>query len=526
MDPELTGDEQLKLRDALRCAYLSPSDFDALLLVFQTSLNDLSAEDTYPNRILAVIKQAQSQRWLTKLVDKASELNPRDVDLGQVKETLKTRAVAAPPTTNPFEVCLLSGGHILVNRSKLRNALQELHKGSKRILIVKDDPVLAQQIKALSLQMISRASEVAGGFNLVVVDLEEVNRAVASGKLVEPCDLAKHIMSKMGCQETASYLPPDGRWAWWTLHFCKDFQAAAKTAAKTWLVIDSCDLVSLPLETMDLIKELAMCIERQLPNLRMVVLGYPNSLDALGLSVTRESLGTALQELCRPNGQRTLAVSTASIRQRIKTGKSHSLQMISYLEQIVGGFEVVQVDLEDETRAVGSGGLIQPHDLAKRITAQMGCKHVLPAPPSDGQWARWTLDFCDNFHPVAKKAPKTWIVIDSFHAVLLPAETVDLLKALAQLINTTLSNLRMVLLGYSDSFPPKILPTVAEEPVKLISEDELMEFFARAYREKSVAFTADKVADKVVAVLEGLDPAQPDFVARIGLLAMAELDRP
>ena len=44
MDTKLTGEEQLDLREALRAAYLNPSDFDELLLVFETSLNDLSAE--------------------------------------------------------------------------------------------------------------------------------------------------------------------------------------------------------------------------------------------------------------------------------------------------------------------------------------------------------------------------------------------------------------------------------------------------------------------------------------------------
>jgi hypothetical protein len=354
---ELTGKQQLEFRRALRATYATEAKFDELLLVLDTSLKDLSAErDPYPDRILAVIKRAQEGNWLGDLISKARQQHPADPALQDIEKQLRTHTPT--PVTSPFEVCCLSGGHILVNRTKLRSALRELHKPTgKRILIVKDEAAIA-----------------------------------------------------------------------------------------------------------------------------------------------------------------------AKAQERIKTGKSHSFQLIAYIEQTLGGFDLFRIDLEALSRAVGPTRLIQPYDLAKSIAGWMGCKHLVPEIPTDGQWARWTLDFCNDFEKAVKKATKTWIVIDSFHVVLLPLETMDLLKELATRINTTLSNLRMVLLGYSDSFHPSVLPTVAEEELRLIGEEELMEFFARAYGEKQIPADEDKVADKVVSVLEGLDPTQPDFVVRVGSLAIAELD--
>jgi hypothetical protein len=94
--------------------------------------------------------------------------------------------------------------------------------------------------------------------------------------------------------------------------------------------------------------------------------------------------------------------------------------MISHLQQVVGGFKVVRVDLDDVSRIVLSGNLIKPRDLAQRICSLMDFKHIPAGPPSDGQWARWNLEFCDDFEKAVNPANTTWIVLDSFHLAQLP----------------------------------------------------------------------------------------------------------
>jgi Effector-associated domain 1 len=356
---ELTGKQQLRLGRVLRTLTVNEAKFNELLLVHDTSLDDVAgAVVAFPSRALLAIKEAQAKGWLLDLIAEAREEYPADPALRAFEDELKVLAPGAH--IDPFQVCRLSGGHILVNRSTLRKALGELAKpAGKRILVVQDDPALA-----------------------------------------------------------------------------------------------------------------------------------------------------------------------TSTGERIKTGKSHTLQMISYLQQVVGGFEIARLDLEAESRAVGSGKLIQPRDLAKSLTALMGCKHILSDPPGDGQWARWNLEFCNDFEKAVKAAPRTWIVVDSFHLVLLPADTIDLLKELATRVNTTLPNMRMVLLGYSSSFHPSVRPTVEDEILRLIGEDELAEFFARADLEMARPLNEDKVAEKVLAVLDGLDPSQPDFIVKVSSLVIAELDKP
>jgi hypothetical protein len=67
---------------------------------------------------------------------------------------------------------------------------------------------------------------------------------------------------------------------------------------------------------------------------------------------------------------------------------------------------------------------------------------------------------------------------------------------------------------------------VTEEVLRLISESELAEFFARAYQERNMPVDPGKVAGKVLAVLKDLDETQPDFVVQVTSLARDELGKP
>src|SRR5262249_30134280 len=139
------------------------------------------------------------------------------------------------------------------------------------------------------------------------------------------------------------------------------------------------------------------------------------------------------------------AVLAAQTHKRIKTGKSHSMQLMSYVQQVKDDFDIVAVDLAALNDVLPSGELIQPFDLAKSICSLLKCESILKEKAKDEQWARWNLNFCNAFEPEAKKLGKTWIVIDSFHLVLLPAETIGLIKEIARRVNQTLTKMRIVL---------------------------------------------------------------------------------
>src|SRR5262249_53568727 len=121
--------------------------------------------------------------------------------------------------------------------------------------------------------------------------------------------------------------------------------------------------------------------------------------------VDRGPLRAALQKLYLGN-KRILVVKddaalAAQAQKRIKTGKSHSLQLISFVQQVTRAFQIAPVDLQELRRALPSGELIQPHYLAKSICSLMGCKQIVQKKADDEQWARWTLDFCNDFEAAA-----------------------------------------------------------------------------------------------------------------------------
>jgi len=219
----LTGPQQLCLRDALLSLYAEESDFAELLLYCDVRLAAISSPQVpLRTKILVAIQDADKKGYLFKLLTRAREETPADPRLAQLANELTPAAPSAD--VNPFQACLLSGGHILVNRKQLRAALQELLRPEgKRILVVQDEPSLAadttghlQTGKSHSLQLISHLRQATSAFEFTRIDLEAESRAVGSGRLVRPYDLAKSITALLGCKHVLTPPPNDGQWARWT----------------------------------------------------------------------------------------------------------------------------------------------------------------------------------------------------------------------------------------------------------------------------------------------------------------------
>ncbi len=237
--------------------------------------------------------------------------------------------------------------------------------------------------------------------------------------------------------------------------------------------------------------------------------------------VDRHDLRAALRELAAPTGKRILVVKGDS-----RSGKSHSVQLISYLRQFRGGFTMAVVDLEDFGWKAATGALVEPTDVAGQLVRLMRYDFALPEPPKDAQWARWVYEFCVQFESRAlQDATQWWIVIDTFDKVLLKQPVFDLVKELTLRINRSLPGLRLVLIGYGETFPGSVLPIVQEEVIHPIGPGELIDFFARAYDEMGTPCGEDDVAGAVQRVLDQLEPGSPDFLDRLGTLAHGELAR-
>ena len=250
------------------------------------------------------------------------------------------------------------------------------------------------------------------------------------------------------------------------------------------------------------------------------------------LLFNRASLRNAVRDqLNNVIGKRILVVQDESPppqgeTRRTKTGKSHTIQYISYLCQVQGGFDYAYIDLESlDQRITGitgeeSSARIQPIDLAAQLVRKIGLgDELLPTIPNDAQWSSWVLTCCDNIEAgLRRKGGNWWIVIDAFNAVLLPQQTLDMVKELAVRISISLPKVRLILLGYSDSFPPdKVMPHVETERLKsALSQNDaikdMSDFFKRASQELGIELTSKLVGGFVAETLQSIDTQEAIIV--------------
>lgn len=249
---------------------------------------------------------------------------------------------------------------------------------------------------------------------------------------------------------------------------------------------------------------------------------YMCRLGAGTVMVNRKKLREAVEELHDLQGRRIFVIRGDS-----RSGKSHSLQLITFISQFVGGFTIVPVDLDphrddQERRVIGA------RDLASRLVTLSDYKIALPEDPKDLQWSKWVTTFGDSFATeAAKHEGIRWIVIDSMNKVLLDQPAVDLVQDLVTRVFKTLPRLRLVLVGYDQSLPPLILPYIQEEKIERISDKELVEFFVLAYREMKRAASDEAVSEAVTEavsrILEQVDMQSGDYLLKLGPLAAQEI---
>ena len=214
--------------------------------------------------------------------------------------------------------------------------------------------------------------------------------------------------------------------------------------------------------------------------------------------VDRKPLRDAVEELVDAQGRRILVIRGTPI------GKSHSVQLITFIASQVGGFDLVYVDLDprrdDATRLV-----ITAHDLAERLVRLSKYNIAVSAPPTDSQWSKWVQLFGDDFQTAANGGRSRWFVIDGINKVMLEQSAVDLIHDLTSRIRQVLVNIRLVLIGYEQSLPTLVVPTIQKDEPKLIDVDDLSEFFLFVHQELSVPVDDDGVAKIVARVVSQVD---------------------
>jgi hypothetical protein len=226
-------------------------------------------------------------------------------------------------------------------------------------------------------------------------------------------------------------------------------------------------------------------------------------VDRDGLRSATELLATARRRIVIVNGEPV-------------SGKSYSLQYIRYLREQLQNFALVWVDLEVLSKRTG-GGMVLPSTVAERIVEQMNLDPATLPEKGEETWAAWVTAFCDRLTGRLQRSTEPcWIVLDGFHRVPLPQETMDLVKELATRVCVNISTLRLVLLSYADILPSDVEPDVERETISPISSAELSRFFTQVYEGRGAPFTAADVAQVVARVLRQIDPNHPRRLELLG----------
>ncbi|GAA1569600.1 hypothetical protein GCM10009827_109210 [Dactylosporangium maewongense] len=286
--PNLQPRELLAVRDGLLVAFADRQRLEELVMSCDRTLDELEVKgNDYRGNVLAVVKAAFADGWLIELLSTASALVPSD-DL--LRETLD-RVSPAPPVAlaDHFAACRLSGGHVLIDRSRLRAALRELCQPTGRRILVVGGP--RRTGKSHTTQLIAYLHMVRPAFRIAHVDLEAIPRLLGRDRIVTPHDVAQRIVRMLGYPAELATAPVGTPWPEWVLLFCDEFEShAMRDERNPWIVIDGFNHVVAMQATIDLVKELARRVDRFLTGFRLVLLGFDDSLVAVGQHASIETL--------------------------------------------------------------------------------------------------------------------------------------------------------------------------------------------------------------------------------------------
>jgi hypothetical protein len=214
-----------------------------------------------------------------------------------------------------------------------------------------------------------------------------------------------------------------------------------------------------------------------------------------------------------------------------ESGKTYSLQYISYLSEALGTFTLAPVDLERVTRnannKVDAAGLGEA--IASALLGRSGLKRA-----ADLNDTTWIEKYCDWLKHKLSDGATRWLVIDSFRKVTVEQNAYDLVAALAMRTYRDLPALRLVLLSYGERqwLSARVVGAVEYEWIAQIDASHLVMFFSELYFDYSKrrgetiehAVLAPKVIASVQRVLGGAPASGARRLETLGRTTWAEVE--
>ena len=260
-----------EIAQALGAAFKTRDDLETLVTYASgQTLDQVTSPGTLQIEILRVVVAAKGNDWLHSLLDEASRLRPGNQSLDDL------RMAVAPISTNPANPwqALVINGQPLVDRDPIRTSVRQLDANQARILVIFGEPATG---KSHITNLIAwRAS--AATTPMVAVDLAQLWQiASAEQRRLTPRDIAMRFCDQLGIGY--DIIPgndeQDSRWA---IIFCDRLQPRLAAAQVHWFVIDEFNKIPASQQIVDLIKEFATRVSTTMTNVRLVLLGYADTL--------------------------------------------------------------------------------------------------------------------------------------------------------------------------------------------------------------------------------------------------------
>lgn len=309
--------------NALLPRFTNRGDFDTLVtFAVERSLDQISTAGDLTADIRRVVVVAKNEGWLYKLLAEAAEQRPNDAVITGLRDSL---APLSADLADPWRAFVVNG-QPLVDRYPTRDAVKDLDDDKSRILVVFGKPTTGKT--HIANLIVWRAAEQAD--RIVSIDLAELwGRASTAQRRLTPRDLAERFCDQLKIDY--GIIPPndeqDSRWA---IVFCDRLQGQISGAARCWVVIDEFNKVPVSQQVADLIKEFARRVSTALPNVRLVLLGFADTLPTnVEPGVLREELPYLLEadikdffadlytSIGRGDDAQGIAESVAKVRPRL-----------------------------------------------------------------------------------------------------------------------------------------------------------------------------------------------------------------
>jgi hypothetical protein len=152
-----------------------------------------------------------------------------------------------------------------------------------------------------------------------------------------------------------------------------------------------------------------------------------------------------------------------------------------------------------------------PDDVGRSLCNLLGIDPSFVRAKDEEQYARWSLDFCQRLSGQLANWPKrVWIIVDEFNSVLLPESTLGLFNQLAWHIESMMTQVRLVLLGYGEALPPIEVDEGAHtDKTARITDGQIGEFFRQIYASRRPVVDENDVVASTALVRARVQATDP-----------------